>query len=174
MDVLIGREGGRSRLRVSVYQQDKFCGNPGSVPKSVSRQHCKLTVGDDGSMVIANLKPDIDTYVNGLQIEKKQISMNDRVELGQDRYLLNLDMIMNIITNTVPSSYSIQHLKEVWEIYHEEKLKIQIKERRFNAISSISGVFSMSAVVLGPFLSTIPNIPLSPDLKSILDRVLRL
>lgn len=122
----------------------------------MSRQHCKLTIDENGGMILSNLKSGVDTYVNGLQIESKRISMNDRVELGQDRYMLNLDVIKKIVDAANPSSYFIRHLEEVWEKNHEEKLKIQIKLRKEGAIRTITGTFSVLAIVCS---MVFPNVP---------------
>lgn len=74
MELIIGREAGASRLRISINNQDRFWGNANSVPKSVSRQHCKVVTDDKGGYIITNLKPENVTYVNGVQIESKHIS----------------------------------------------------------------------------------------------------
>ena len=88
MELIIGREAGASRLRISINNQDRFWGNANSVPKSVSRQHCKVVTDDKGGYIITNLKPENVTYVNGVQIESKHISGKDRIELGADRYFM--------------------------------------------------------------------------------------
>ena len=49
MKIVIGRESPNSRLRISVDNKDFFLGENGSVPKSVSRQHCKLTIKEKGN-----------------------------------------------------------------------------------------------------------------------------
>ena len=58
MELIIGREAGASRLRISINNQDRFWGNANSVPKSVSRQHCKVVTDDKGGYIITNLKPE--------------------------------------------------------------------------------------------------------------------
>mgnify|MGYP000563520456 CR=1 FL=1 len=80
MELIIGREAGASRLRISINNQDRFWGNANSVPKSVSRQHCKVVTDDKGGYIITNLKPENVTYVNGVQIESKHISGKDRID----------------------------------------------------------------------------------------------
>lgn len=158
MELIIGRESGTSRLRVTVNNQDHFLGNANSVPKSVSRQHCKLTTDGKNNCVIANLKPENVTYVNGVQVDSKHISVKDRVELGTDRYFLNTDAILKALKVSVPESYSIRHLQKVWDDFHDIKLQIQIKEKKSAAIRSVTGVFSMSAIFCG-FIPGIADIP---------------
>lgn len=158
MELIIGRESGASRLRISVNSQDHFLGNANSVPKSVSRQHCKLVTDGKGNCVIYNSKPENVTYVNGVQVDTKHIAMKDRIELGTDRYYLNIEAILKALDGTVPKSYSIRHLQKVWDDFHDAKLQIQIKEKKSAAIRSITGVFSMSAIFCG-FIPGIADIP---------------
>lgn len=149
MELIIGRESGTSRLRISVNNQDHFFGSTNSVPKSVSRQHCKLTIDDLGNGTIINLKPENITYVNETQVESKHISAKDRIELGSDRYYLDLNAILKGLKSMIPRSYSISHLQKIWDDFHDIKLQIQIKEKKSAAIRSVTGVFSMSAIFCG-------------------------
>ena len=72
MELIIGREAGASRLRISINNQDRF-GECQQRTQSVSRQHCKVVTDDKGGYIITNLKPENVTYVNGVQIESKHI-----------------------------------------------------------------------------------------------------
>lgn len=72
-ELILGRESGASRLHIVMNGKDCVYGAAGSVPRTVSRQHCKLTVEDDGSYTLVNLKPENKTYVNGLAIASKRI-----------------------------------------------------------------------------------------------------
>ena len=147
MELIIGRESQKNRLRISVDNQDFFLGDIGSVPQSVSRQHCKLVIKEKGNYVITTIKNM--TYVNGTEIESKHISDNDRVELGNDRYYLNIAAILKMVSSASPATYSIQHLQKVWNEFHDTKLRIQIKEKKSAAIRSVTSVFSMSAICCG-------------------------
>jgi pSer/pThr/pTyr-binding forkhead associated (FHA) protein len=102
MELIIGREAGASRLRISINNQDRFWGNANSVPKSVSRQHCKVVTDDKGGYIITNLKPENVTYVNGVQIESKHISGKDRIELGADRYFMDIAAIIKGLGASIP------------------------------------------------------------------------
>ena len=42
----------------------------------------------------------------------------------------------------------IRPLKKVWEDYEAESLELQIKERKFNALRSITGLITMVAIAL--------------------------
>ncbi len=149
MEILIGREAGSARLLVRVDGKDKFYGNAGSVPNSVSRKHCKLVRDSNNCWSIVNVKPENITYVKGMQVDTKHIAIDDVIELGKDRYLLNLKAIVAVIEKEHPRSYSISPLEKVWTDYHQTKLNIQIKEKKSAAIRSVTGIFSMSAVACG-------------------------
>lgn len=158
MELIIGRESGASRLRISINGQDHFWGNTNSVPKSVSRQHCRLVTDEKGGYVITNLKPENITYVNSIQVESKHITNKDRIELGADRYYLDIVTILKGLGGVIPESYSIRHLEKIWDENHDTKLQIQIKEKKSAAIRSVTGVFSMSAIFCG-FIPGIADIP---------------
>ncbi len=152
MELILGRESGNGRLHIVVNGKDCFYGTAGSVPRSVSRQHCKLVIGDDGNYTIVNLKPENVTYVNGVSVVSKRIvPKTDRVELGGERYLLPITVILKAVLGGAepPKTYSIAHLQKVWDEYHDTKLEIQIKEKKTAAIRSVTGMFSMAAVACG-------------------------
>ena len=73
MELIIGRDASTSQLRITMGQQSKTFGVAGSVPMTVSRQHCSLTINPDGSYRITNLKPQNVTFVNGVEIMAKTI-----------------------------------------------------------------------------------------------------
>ena len=97
IELIIGRESGVDKPRLAVYFNDKtsFYGTPGSVPKGVSRKHCKVVVGDDSSIVIEDITDNNFMFINGVDCKKKKkISANDTIELGPTRYPLDLDAIL--------------------------------------------------------------------------------
>ena len=157
MEVIIGRESGSSRLHISGYNLEKFLGNPGSVPKSVSRQHCKLSVDAQGNCTIINLKPENCTLVNGVAIESKHITFSDRVELGPEHFRINQKEIIESVTGKeMPQTFSILPLQRVWDEYNDKKLQFQIKERKSASVQSVVGIISMLSIACG----FIPGIPL--------------
>ena len=96
MELIIGRESsspqsiGR-RLQIESSSKKKYhLGEQDSVPQTVSRQHCKIVVNNDRSMVLFNLNPNNITFVNGNQVQEKAIDMTDSIELGSDHYNLDL------------------------------------------------------------------------------------
>lgn len=147
MEVILGRESGTSRLHISGYNIEKFLGNPGSVPRSVSRQHCKLSVDTQGNCIITNLKPENVTFVNGVTVESKHIIFSDQVELGTEHYQINVKEIIESVTGKeVPETYSILPLKRIWDEYNDAKLQFQIKERKSASIQSVVGIISMLSI----------------------------
>lgn len=157
MEVIIGRESGSSRLHISGYNLEKFLGNPGSVPKSVSRQHCKLSVDAQGNCTIINLKPENCTLVNGVAVESKHITFSDRVELGPEHFRINQKEIIESVTGKeMPQTFSILPLQRVWDEYNDKKLQFQIKERKSASVQSVVGIISMLSIACG----FIPGIPL--------------
>lgn len=160
--ILIGKEPGRGRLLVAVTAggntRTTTVGEAGSVPGSVSRclpaegvAHCKITVGTDGAMVLANLKQRNVTYVNGTEIVSKRITPDCRVELGCDRYKVDLAGVIaaagrQTATSQNPASqaeYSIKGLKPVWEEYNNAIKQIRIRQKNVGLLSSVPMAFSM-------------------------------
>ncbi len=143
---IIGREKNSDQPRIQITTNDHidFIGKPGIADKSISREHCRLVRQDDGCLYIENIKPGLCTYVNGLLVEKKIITMDDRIELGKNKLRIDLSVIFE------PSKdmYAIDHLKSVWDNYQKEKLDMQIKERRWNAIRSGTGIFTGVSMLL--------------------------
>lgn len=88
MELIIGRDASTSQLRITMGQQSKTFGVAGSVPMTVSRQHCSLTINPDGSYRITNLKPQNVTFVNEVEIMAKTIMEKDKMELVQANFWL--------------------------------------------------------------------------------------
>ena len=62
MQIIIGRDAKTSQLNVIIGQQTLRLGAPGSVPQTVSRQHCRITVTEGGTYLVENLKAANDTH----------------------------------------------------------------------------------------------------------------
>lgn len=151
MNLIIGRESGvvAPRLCIKDGNRTKFIGQPGSVPKTVSRNHCRIEKTNDGKLRITNISDQNSVYVNGIDCQSKTIDKNDLVELGTDHYRLDLASVVKVIESVdVPTSYSIIHLKQIWDNYSQAKLDMQIRERKINALSAIPGVISMISIAL--------------------------
>lgn len=144
-EVTIGRDGQTGKLRMTVGKQTSTFGEANSVPRSVSQEHVRLTIGDDGSLVLTNLNIENDTYVNHRAVERKRIVEGDRIVLGGEHYHLSWDMLKPFI----PKMADISPLEQVWHDYQQQRLEMQIRERRFNTLRSATGLITMFAVVLG-------------------------
>ena len=161
MELIIGREssspqsiGGRLHV-ISSSKKEYFIGLEGSVPKTVSRQHCKVIIDSDGNMVLVNLKPTNITFINGVEAVQKSIVKTDMIELGSERFKLELKAILDMISSEIPKTYNISHLKAVWEKYDQAKTEIQVQRDKSAAIQSVTGILSMASIDCG-FIPSIP------------------
>lgn len=152
IDLIIGRESGVENPRLAIEQNGtvSYWGKPGSVPKSVSRKHCHVVIDDSSRMTIEDITPNNYMYVNGQDCKRKgNVSFADTVELGQDRYRLELErIVMALSSNQV---YNIASLKKVFESYQKEKFDIQVKQGKLNAISALPGILSMISIGVAVF-----------------------
>lgn len=164
MEFIIGREAsvngsiGRRLCITSTNNKVFFLGHEGSVPATVSRQHCKLSAEADGSFTLINLKPANITYVNGQEIMKKRVSAKDAIELGSERYRLDLQAVLNTVGDLLPKpAVSIAHLEAIWDNYQAEKVAIQVRRSKSAAVQSVTGILSMLSIACG-FIPDIPTI----------------
>jgi len=152
--ILVGKEPGNGRLYVSVNVNGQHkvapIGEMQSVPNSVSRckpgentAHCKITVGGNGEMTITNMKPQNMTYVNGTEVATKRIKAGCRIELGKDRYAMDLNAVIQAARKMVGVEYSIRHLEIVWNEYNDSMKKIKIRQKNLGLLSNIPMGFSM-------------------------------
>lgn len=142
MEIIIGRDQQTRQLSIVKDGVTKHYGQPGSVPMDVSRHHLSLQPIDEGKWKIKNLNEQNVTFVNGIAIESKNISENDKVELGNSHYLLNWEALSEPKEETV----DIRPLKIIWKEYDEKKFDSQIAERKFNAARSATGIITMLAI----------------------------
>ena len=115
MEIIFGRDAETSKLSVTVGQQKGVVGKQGSVPMSVSRQHCSVTINADNTYEVKNLKMQNVTYVNGIPIDCKKVTEKDTVELGEDHYLLE----WSIIKQLKPKVADIRPLQQIWIQYNK-------------------------------------------------------
>ena len=142
MEIIIGRDQQTRQLSIVKDGATKHYGQPGSVPMDVSRHHISLQPIDEGKWKIKNLNEQNVTFVNGIAIESKNISENDKVELGNSHYLLTWDALSEPKEEIV----DIRPLKIIWKEYDEKKFDSQIAERKFNAARSATGIITMLAI----------------------------
>ena len=177
--ILIGREGVNSRLMITVVdgktRKSTYVGQPGVVPNSVSRcnpaqniAHCSITIDSNGKLTINHLKTQNVTYVNGTAVARKAVTASDRVELGKNKFQINIAEIINIAERIITAAtgrqqqpqnqrpqqqqpqpaYSISHLEKVWNDYQKGLKEIREKAKRVALMRSIPIVFTMSSTAL--------------------------
>lgn len=157
IEIVIGRDGRTSQLKISVGQQSKSFGAQGSVPQTVSRQHCSITVNDNGTFTLKNLKLQNVTFVNGQQVDTKIIKENDTIELGPNKYLVSWNTLKSVIPAKA-EVVSIEPLKKIWDRYQLENEKVEIrkqqlaiKKQKQNLLRGLTGIFIPLAIVLSVF-----------------------
>lgn len=177
--ILIGKEPGNGRLLVAV-SGGKAAIIPVNVPNSVSRckvsegvAHAKITVDQNGDMTLTNLKPANVTFVNGSEIVSKHIVPSNVVELGNDRFNINLPVVLETAKNiaivssangsqsakqgspisnsdqgAAPQICNIKHLEAIYNDYHAKVLARQKKQKKLGLWASCSMFFSIGGSAL--------------------------
>ena len=153
-EILIGREPLKHCLLIGVKSGGKI--KPAtidverSLPNSISRcmlsegnAHCKISVGQDGMMVIHNLKAQNVTYVNDAEVETRELTGEYKVALGKDKYPIDINQIlttarsMAVNEEDIVSGHSIRHLQRVWEEYDNALYKLQKRQKNLGLIKSL-------------------------------------
>lgn len=142
MKIQIGRDLVTSKLRLTLDDKSVLT-EKADVPPSVSREHCQIEM-EDNIIRLRNLDINNYTYVNGQAVEAKVIQSTDKIELSSSHYLLNWEEVEKLL----PPVADIRPLKEVWEEYEQRNIDLQIDERRFNTLRSITGLITMIAIAL--------------------------
>ena len=177
--IIIGKEPGGGRLLVAIkgMEQTMTVGSPGSVPNSVSRYktvenmgHASIAIDTNGIMTLSNLKSQNVTYVNKIEIATKNIDFDSAVELGKDKYKVDVESVLECakqILTTVKNSgnvseftaqrndkFNIVSLEQVWNDYQYGLRKLREAQKKINLIRSGCGIFTMCAMpcifFLGP------------------------
>jgi len=141
MEIIIGRNTNDGKLLLIVDGTTHMASASGSVPFSVEASHCKLII-NNGQMRLVNLDINNCSYVNGQSVESKAITQDDKIGLGRDHYLLD----WNLLNKFLPMD--IRHLKRVWDDFEHQNIQLQISERKFNTLRSMTGLFTMVAIAL--------------------------
>lgn len=142
MEIIIGRDQQTRKLNIIKDGSSHLYGKDGDVPMNVSRQHLSLKSLGDGNWQIKNLNEQNVTFVNGIAIESKTISEKDKVELGNSHYLF----LWDALNEPKEDLCDIRPLKKIWNEYDEQRLELQIAERKFNAARSATGIITMIAI----------------------------
>lgn len=159
MELILGRENDEQMSRFVVIKQGRIVetiGNPGSVPKTVSRAdatnpasklgHLKLVIDENNNTVTVVKSKNNPVYVNGHEIEKKVIDpFNDRVQLGRDRWVMPL---REIADKYVPKVFDMRGLRVVWDDYDSSTKDARKKMARLNAYRSGVPILSTIAIAM--------------------------
>lgn len=158
MEIIIGREEGARRLHCVADGRAFNIGSAGSVPTSVSRQHCKLVVNGD-NITIENLKVQNVTFVDGNQVFSKAIAATSRVQLGEERFTIPLQQIISLAMGKpqtaaqplqpIVPTFSLKPLKKVWEEYDERKMAITEEAAKMANRQRLQGILSLLGMCIG-------------------------
>lgn len=88
---------------------------------SVSRHHARLTYEKEGHWILEDLGSTNGTFVNGIQIARKQVTSKDVIKLGNS-YVLDLAEVLKA-NNDYSEEFAA--LKQVYDNYIQAKIKIQ-------------------------------------------------
>lgn len=142
MEIIIGRDITTGKLKLNADGRSVLYGME-RLPEFVLPEHLKLTVEGE-TIKLKNLDINAYTYVNGLAVESKTVNRQQKIELGKSRYLFDWRALDEII----PPEADIHPLQSVWEEYEDQNLALQIAERKFNTLRSITGLITMAAIAL--------------------------
>lgn len=152
MELIIGRDSNTGKLKVVNGNEAKLVGAPSSVPRDVSRQHCQLSV-TGGNITIKNIKAENVTWVNGLEVNTKQITIADTIELGPSRsYTVPLKEVLDSFQ---PNEVDIRPLRQVWENYNNGMLAIRKRQQRNNLLARVPIAFTMLGTVVSAISESI-------------------
>lgn len=161
LEAVLGKEEGQHRLLVKIGTKAFVVGSPQSVPNTVSRAHCELSVDFSNDQActatkirIRNLKSQNITYVDGQEVESKVIKENSHVQLGFDRYSVDLRKVIDGMRKfqmsanpQPPETYSLSPLRTVWEEYDSTRMQLQLKEQKKNNIRNLGGILSATGIL---------------------------
>ena len=139
MEIIIGRNQQTRQLNIIKDGAERSYGQPNSVPLDVSRHHLSLQPTDSDKWLIKNLNERNITFVNGIAIESKTISENDKIELGNSHYLFHWDALQEPKVETI----DIRPLKVVWDNYQKNEIEIRDRQKNNGLWASVPLGFSM-------------------------------
>ncbi len=75
---------GKTEFTIGRHADNDIC--LGSVDKSISRRHAKISVGQSGEMLISDIGSKFGVIVNGKRLgpgESVRLNFNDKIEIGE-------------------------------------------------------------------------------------------
>ena len=139
MEIIIGRDQQTRQLCIIKDGNSRLYGQVNSVPMDVSRHHISLVPAGSGKWKIKNLNEKNVTFVNGIAVESKTISENDRIELGNSHYLFSWAALQEPKEETI----DIRPLKVVWDNYQQNEIEIRDRQKNNGLWASVPLGFSM-------------------------------
>lgn len=155
MELIIGRDASNSKFRVTAGNKGESFGDNNSVPMSVSRQHAVITIEEEGGrLILKNLKEQNCTYVNDVLVDTKVITYEDIIELGFDKYRVDMNLIRKIIDKIIPKYCDIRPLQIIWKEYRQSLIELQAKQGKLmgNRMLMMGAASGLGAVVSGGIL----------------------
>ena len=144
MTIIVGR--GRSKATQRIEITDP----------TVSREHCWLTDNGDGTYTQQN-KSLQGTFVNGRQVVKTIVEADDKITLSASTTVKVADLLplkQPAQGGKIVEEYSIAHLKDVWDEYHDTLLDIQVRQRKLNMYRSASPMFTIGSGAIATLAKT--------------------
>ena len=139
MEIIIGRDQQTRQLCIIKDGNSRLYGQANSVPMDVSRHHISLVPAGNGKWKIKNLNEKNVTFINGIAVESKTISENDRIELGNSHYLFSWAALQEPKEETI----DIRPLKVVWDNYQQNEIEIKDRQKNNGLWASVPLGFSM-------------------------------
>ncbi|MDR0836590.1 MAG: FHA domain-containing protein [Tannerella sp.] len=100
----------------------------------MSRYHALLYTDDKNRLILEDIGSTNGSYVNGIQIVKKKVALDDKIVFGKE-YVLTIKDILHRIGDY---SYDFEQLKPIYDQYIKEKIRIQssnqFKTRLFQSL----------------------------------------
>lgn len=177
MEILIGRQG-TQKMPIN--------------DTTVSRKHCKVIANGNGSYIVENLS-DFGTKVDGKEIIRTSATLDSRLQLGQQfsatlRELLGVAPAASNASDSrrssgasygspagttasgvkaapAPKTYSISHLKQIWEDRERTELEMAESQRNTNLIRTGGTIFTIGGGVVASV--TLPAVGLACSLIGI-------
>lgn len=136
---------------------------------SVSKKHCRITADGDGTFIVENLSQSSFTKIDGREIVKAKATIDSEIQLGPVYRAKLRELITtpsgsretpghrgsNRPTQPKVKTYSISHLKRIWEEYNRKNLEEAKKSRTIGIVRSGSMIFTMG----GGVLATVAALP---------------
>jgi hypothetical protein len=124
---------------------------------AASDRHARISIMDDGSLLLEDLRSSNGTYVNGERVRTKVITLHDKVRIGEQEFMMREHFRTTpegqIVSFRPANDYTEEfaQLEPVWRSYESDREKIKSRQNttRFLRstlpflLPSIVGVFTL-------------------------------